>query len=117
MIECDDEGNRPGHSSQPAVKIFDKNHGHGSITGSQQLGNGVHADQVFDTGTEEAINQENLKKEAAGAKANGKNKSKTGKGKGTPKSGKKANEPRPDEERSPANFIAMGGKGDPPLFD
>jgi len=117
VIECDDEGNGLAHSSQPAVKIFDKNHGHGSITGSQQVGNGFHAEQAFDIGTEEAINRENLMKEAAGLKANGKNKGKTGKGKANAKSGKKVNEPRPDEERTPANFIAMGGKGDPPLYD
>jgi len=82
---------------------------------SQQVGNGFHAEQAFDVGTEEAINQEKLGREAASPKANGKGK--TAKGKGAQKGGKKAKEPRPDEERTPANFMALGGKGDPPLFD
>jgi len=93
-----------GHTTQAEVKIFDKNHGQPSITESQQ--------QAFDIGTEERINRDNLLKEKE------RNAKKT-KGKATNKGGKKKmmKERAPDSERTPADFMLMGGKGDQLLFD
>ena len=89
-----------GHTTQPRVKIFDKNHGQPSITDSQQ--------QAFDVGTEERMNHENVLKEKE---------RKPTKSKGKPTRKKVMKERAPDAERTPVDFMAMGGKGDQPLFD
>lgn len=104
------KGDNDGHP-HPPIKIFDKNGGAGSITGSQGFGNGVLGEtQAFDVGTEEAINRENLRKE--------KEMVKSGKSKKSKKGGKKATkEPAPDAKRTREDFIALGGKGDQQLFD
>jgi serine/threonine-protein kinase Chk2 len=101
-----------GHTTQPEVKIFDKNHGQPSITESQQHYNGDNQQQAFDVGTEERINRENLLKEKE-------RKATKTKGKATNKGAKKKaiKERAPDAERTPADFMVMGGKGDQLLFD
>lgn len=110
IVEMKEDEN--GHTTQPRVKIFDKNHGQPSITESQQHYNGDNQQQAFDIGTEERINRENLLMEKE------RNATKT-KGKSTNKGAKKKaiKEQAPDAERTPADFMAMGGKGDQPLFD
>jgi len=111
-----------GHADRLPIKIFEKNHGQPSITESQHYnGNYGYRDddnqqQAFDVGTEKKIDRENLLKE--NEKRATKNKGKAAK-KGA-KSGRKKKvmkEPGPDAERTTADFMAIGGKGDPQLFD
>lgn len=125
VIEQKDDGVSATHA-HPPIKIFDKNHGGGSITGSQSqpLGNGLGGETMaFDIGTEEAINRENLERESLEKLSNENAKGKAGKkGAAAKKGGKKATpkvgkEPAPDADRTPADFMALGGKGDQQLFD
>lgn len=113
VIEQDAKKAENDKVPHPSIKIFDKNKGLGSITGSQQVENGLREEErAFDIGTEEAINRRNLARETEVVK-NGKGKGK----KGGAKSGKKTKEQQPDAKRTREDFMALGGKGDQQLFD